>query len=112
MKVYCFPQSVKTLLQHKQNVQNAEFPERFITGLWGNGRSSCYNKSWGSWKQKYVSQDVRDGKKNNKGWLILHIQRLFCGEEECEMLEHVAERRLSQKDVAEDAITAGTMVRV
>lgn len=112
MKVYCFPPSVKTLLQYKKNVQNAEFPERFITGVWGNGRSSCYNKSWGSWKQKYVSQDVRDGKKNNKGWLILHIQRLFCGEEECEMLEHVAGRRLSQKDVAEDAITAGTMVRV
>lgn len=45
-------------------------------------------------------------KKNNKGWLTLHIQRFFCGEEECEMLEHVAERRFSQKDVAEDAITA------
>lgn len=45
-------------------------------------------------------------KKNNKGWLTLRIQRLFCGEEECEMLQRVAERRVSEKDVAEDAITA------
>lgn len=53
-----------------------------------------------------MSQNVRDGKKNNKGWLILCIQRLFCGEDECEMLEPVAERRLSQKAVFEDAVTA------
>ena len=61
--------------------------------------------------KKYVSQDARDKKKKKKkkkkkAWLILRIQRLCCGEEECEMLEHVAERRLSQKDVAEDAVTA------
>lgn len=45
-------------------------------------------------------------KKNNKGWLILDIQRLVCGEKECEMLEHVAEGRLPQEDMAEDAVTA------
>jgi len=45
-------------------------------------------------------------KKDNKGWLTLRIQRLFCGEEECEKLQHVAERRLSEKDMAEDAVTA------
>lgn len=53
-----------------------------------------------------MPQDVRDEKKNKKGWLILCIQRLFCGEKEFEMLEPVAERRLSQKAVFEDATTA------
>lgn len=55
---------------------------------------------------KYLSQDVKNGKKNNESWLVLCIQRLFCGKEECEVLEPVAERRLSQKAVFEDAVTA------
>lgn len=62
--------------------------------------------SHGAAGNKSTSQDVRDGRKNDKGWLILSIQRLVCGEKECEMLECVAEGRLPQEDVAEDAVTA------
>lgn len=83
-----------------------QFPERFITGILRSGSSSCYSKSWGSREQNTCHRTLEMKRKITRaGWFCVS-KGFFCGEKEFEMLEPVAERRLSQKAVFEDATTA------
>lgn len=71
MKVSCFPQSVKSHFSTNR-MSKMQFPERFITGILRSGRSSCYNKSWGSWEQNMCHRMLKlERKIARAGWFCV-----------------------------------------